>query len=58
MFLEVLSSIAYKNNILGGCINTFSDRVAISDPAFHEGFNECYNIHLKILWHGFSFFIL
>jgi len=27
MFLEVLSSIVYKNNILGWCINTFSDRV-------------------------------
>jgi len=27
MFLEVLSFIAYKNNTVEWCINTFSDRV-------------------------------
>ena len=35
MFLEVLSSIAYKNNILGWCINTFNDRVAVWFCIFH-----------------------
>jgi len=34
MFLEVFPSIAYKSNTLEWTINTFSDRVAIPDPAF------------------------
>ena len=34
MFLEILPSIAYKNNTLEWCTNTFSDRVVTNGPVF------------------------
>ena len=51
MFLEVLSSIAYKNNILGWCINTFSDRVAFEPPFLFCKFGRG-EIYLPVFWRG------